>query len=413
MNVKMQGSFSFIGVAMGFCVCVLLLFLPFISSDPVFMSIVITTLLFAAAALGWNIFSGFTGYISLGHASFYGLGAYILAILCQRWRIQTDFGPFVLLPIVGFLTAVCALPLGWVALRTRRHTFTIMTIAMFFILQYLSYNLRGLTNGSSGLTLPIPSWSADTFNRPFYFVALLLFLLALACSWWLYHSSYGLQLRAIRDDEDRALGLGVRANGAKLLAFVLSAVFVGMAGAVSAYFLGYISPNTAFDRSFNIAIVLLSALGGFTVPIGPVVGALLVIPLQQYITIQYGNSGISLILYGSFLLVVLLCLPHGIVPSLRKRWFTHANTEDIVVSDTPFVPSVKLQLPTTPPPLISPQFEKAVVQLKSVKPQAIVRVPPRYQGPMFVVHKTVTTKVKAQRLRPLESEMIISEMIER
>jgi ABC-type branched-subunit amino acid transport system permease subunit len=122
--------------------------------------------------------------------------------------------------------------------------------------------LSGLITGMSEQSLPIPTWSWDTYNLPFYYTALVLLLLALGVSWYIRYSKYGLSLLAIRDDEDRAQGLGVKVGPYKLGVYVISAIFVGMAGAMNVYFLGFISPTSAFDRSFNIAIPLMAFLGG-------------------------------------------------------------------------------------------------------------------------------------------------------
>src|SRR5947209_8852293 len=172
---------------------------PLLFSNPAVTTIAVFTLMFAAATTGWNIFSGYSGYIALGHCAYFGLGAYTLAIMCQRWNIPGGFLPFLLVPVAGLIAAAFSVVLGWIALRVRRHTFVVITIAMFFILQLLAYNLRGLTNGSTGLGLPIPAdWSGDFFNTPFYYMSLALLLVALAVSWLVRHSKDGLGLLAIR-----------------------------------------------------------------------------------------------------------------------------------------------------------------------------------------------------------------------
>src|SRR5713101_2235552 len=135
---------------------------PFVFSDPATTTIAVFTLFFAAAATGWNILSGYTGYIALGHAVYFGIGAYALAIFCQDWHIPGGYIPFLLVPLAGLVAALFAIPLGWIALRVRRHTFVVITIAMFFIMQLLSFNLSQFTNGSIGLGLPlILDWPAD------------------------------------------------------------------------------------------------------------------------------------------------------------------------------------------------------------------------------------------------------------
>src|SRR5712692_10445812 len=310
--IKITGLIALLAVFIAF---------PLVFSDPAVTIIAVFTVLFAVAATGWNIFSGYTGYIALGHAAYFGLGAYAMALMAQDWKIPAGYAPFFLLPLAGLVAAIFAVPFGWIALRTRRHTFVVITIAIFFIMQLMAYNLRGITNGSAGLTLPIPfDWSADFFNLPFYYVTLLLLLFALGISWWVRNSKYGLGLLAIRDDEDRALGLGVKTKPFKLVAFVISAFFVGMAGAMYAYFIGSISPPFAFDALFDLAIALMAFLGGLGTLAGPVLGALVLESTQQYFTLQFGASGYYLIIYGVLFLAIILLLPEGIIPTLRKKW---------------------------------------------------------------------------------------------
>jgi branched-chain amino acid transport system permease protein len=280
------------------------------------------TLIFALAVTGWNIFSGYTGYISLGHSVYFGIGAYTIALACQQWNLPGGYIPFLLLPLAGLVAGAFAIPLGWIALRVRRHVFIVVTIALLFIFQLLAYNLRGITNGSSGVFLPITPWSSDIFDLPFYYVALALLLLAIGVSWKVRHSKYGLGLLAIRDDEDRALGLGVKTGPYKLGAYVVSAIFVAMAGALFAYYVGIIYPQFGFDPNVDVSITMMAFLGGLGTLAGPLVGALLAEPLQQYLTLQFGGNSLNLVLFGALLLVILLVLPQGIVPSLQRKWST-------------------------------------------------------------------------------------------
>jgi branched-chain amino acid transport system permease protein len=305
---------------------------PFIFSDPAVMTIAIFTLLFAGATVAWNLFSGYTGYISLGSAVFYGIGGYALALMCQGWHIQGGYTPFLLLPLVGLVASAFAVPLGWIALRASRVVFVVITIAMFYIFQLLAYNLAGITNGSAGLFFPIPTWDAVYYNIPFYYVALAVLLLAFVTSWWVRNSKYGLGLLAIRDDEDRASSLGVNTSAYKLAAFVVSAFFIGIIGALVGYFVGSLYPQFAFAPAFDITVALMAFLGGVGTLAGPLVGALLVSPLQQYLTVQVGIAGLDLILFGALLLAVILLLPEGIVPTLRRTWATRKATHRATAS---------------------------------------------------------------------------------
>jgi branched-chain amino acid transport system permease protein len=241
--------------------------------------------------------------------------------MCQDWKIQGDYTPFLLVPAAGLIAAIIAIPLGWISLRVRRHAFIVITIAVFFIFQLLAYNLTQFTNGTIGLNLPIPiDWTGDFYNIPFYYVALVMLLVAIAISWWVRNSKYGLGLLAIRDDEDRALGLGVKTGPSKLAAFVISAFIVGMVGAIWAYYVFVIYPNTAFDATFDVAIALMAFLGGLGTISGPILGALFLETIQLYFTSQSGPNSYYLIINGSLFLVVILLLPRGVIPTLSERW---------------------------------------------------------------------------------------------
>ena len=299
-------------------------------------AIAVFTLIFALTVTGWNIFSGYTGYISLGHAAYFGIGAYTLALACQGWNIPGGYPPFLLLPLVGLVAGIFAIPLGWVALRVRRHVFIVVSIALLFIFQLLAYNLRGITNGSSGVFMPLTPWGSDVFDLPFYYVALGLVVLATGLSWWVRHSKYGLGLLAIRDDEDRALGLGVKTGAFKLGAYVVSAMIVAMAGGLYAYYVGIIYPEFVFNPALDVAIVMMAFLGGVGTLAGPLVGAILAEPLQYYLNLQFGGESVNLVLFGALLLIILLVLPQGIVPSLQKRWtsWNASRAEGRSVPDT-------------------------------------------------------------------------------
>jgi branched-chain amino acid transport system permease protein len=293
---------------------------PQVFPNPAVTTIAIFTLLYATATAGWNIFSGYTGYIALGHAAFFGIGSYAIALMCLHWNVPGGYLPFLLVPVAGLITAAFAVPIGWISLRTRKHTFVVVTIAIFFIMQPMAFNLRSITNGSTGLNLPIPSGWGLKFNFPFYYVALAMLILAQIVSWWIRNSKYGLGLLAIRDDEDRALGLGVKTGPAKLAAFVISAFFVGMVGALHAYFQESIFPAFAFDPLFDIAVALMGFLGGLGTLSGPIIGALILEPTQRYFTMQFSANGYYLIIYGVLFLAIILLLPEGIVPTLSRYW---------------------------------------------------------------------------------------------
>lgn len=290
---------------------------PLLFSNPTTTSIAVFTLIFMVAASAWNVFSGYSGYIALGHAVYFGTGAYALTLIANHLGLAAGWAVFALVPLAGVVAGLVAIPTGVIALRARRHTFVVITIALMFIFQLMAYNLS-FTGGSSGLQPPTPLWSVKTYNDNFYYVTAVVLLATVALSWLVRRSRFGLQLLAIRDDEERARGLGVRTGRVKLIAFVTSAIPVGMAGAIYAYFLGQIFPQFAFDPLFDLSIALMAFLGGVGTLAGPLLGALVLESLQQYFTVQSGSSQVYLIIYGALFLVVVLALPRGIIPSVAE-----------------------------------------------------------------------------------------------
>ncbi|MGA7361786.1 MAG: branched-chain amino acid ABC transporter permease [Candidatus Dormiibacterota bacterium] len=300
---------------------------PFVFSNPTYTTIAVFTLIYMTSTTAWNGFAGYSGYIPLGHAAFFGTGAYTFAVIAQNNHLGAGYGMFGLIPLSGLVAGLTAIPVGLVALRTRRHTFVVITIAIFFLFQLVATNL-GITGGSSGLQVASPNWPGATYNDPFYFVALGLLILAVAASWTIRRSRFGLQLLAIRDDEARARGLGVRVGRVKLTAFVISAIPIGMVGGVYAYFVGQVFPQFVFDPLFDLSIALMAFFGGLGTVWGPLLGGILLEPLQQYLTFSYSVGDLYLIIYGVIFLVVILLLPLGIVPSVSNLLTRRRSARD-------------------------------------------------------------------------------------
>jgi branched-chain amino acid transport system permease protein len=288
-----------------------------ITKDPTATSIAVFTLIFMVATSAWNIFSGYSGYLALGHAVFFGCGGYAVALAARDWHVKGGWEVFALLPFGGLVAAAIAIPVGVIALRVRRHTFVVVTIAIFFIFQLAATNLA-FTGGTSGILLPIAPFSPGNYNQPFYYVALVTLVLTVVLSWSVRRSRFGLQLLAIRDDEDRARGLGVKTEPIKLAAFVISAFPVGMVGGLYFYFLGQIFPQFAFDPLFDISLALMAFLGGIGTLLGPLLGALVLESLQQYLTQSFSGTGTYLIAYGILFLAVMLLLPRGVIPTIAQ-----------------------------------------------------------------------------------------------
>jgi branched-chain amino acid transport system permease protein len=299
---------------------VFLTIFPLVFSNPTVTSVGVFTMMFLIAVVGWNIFSGFTGYVSIGHAAFYGIGQYTAAEIAIHAHVPGGWELFALLPVAGIVCALFAIPIGWVLLRVRKHTFIVLTIAIMFVGQLLAFNWHGFTNGSQGLEVPIAPWQSVQFNQIFYYVAWGCAVIAVITSVFVRRSRYGLTLLAIRDDEERARGLGIHTTSAKLTAFMISAFFVGVAGAIYAPFLGSVYPQFGFDPNYDLVLAVLAFTGGLGTITGPILGCLILQPLQQYFLLQFGGANVFLIVYGVLFALILRFLPEGVVPSIAGRW---------------------------------------------------------------------------------------------
>jgi branched-chain amino acid transport system permease protein len=292
---------------------------PLIVTNQFVNTIAFYTMLYVAAVSAWNLFSGYTGYISLGHAVFFGSGAYAAGIMARDLKITaggwTELG---LLPLAAAVAALIAVPFGLITLRVRRHTFVVITIAIFFIFQLMAFDLA-TTGGTGGLNAPFVTWPTVPFDERFYYLASALAVVAIALSWLIKGSRFGLQLRAIRDDEDRAASLGVRAMPVKLTALVISAAITGLAGGLWFFYAGIALPASAFDPIFDLTVALMAFLGGFGTVSGPVLGALIIMPAQLYLTSSVSNSYLSQLLLGALLLAVVLFLPLGVIPTVSAK----------------------------------------------------------------------------------------------
>ncbi|HEX7743733.1 MAG TPA: branched-chain amino acid ABC transporter ATP-binding protein/permease [Micromonosporaceae bacterium] len=279
-------------------------------------TILLLAFLLAIQAVSWNIISGYAGYVSLGHSAFLGVGAYTVGVLATKWEVN----PLLLAPLGGVTAVVAAVLVGSVVLRTRGHAFVIITIALLLAAQVFAVNLRSLTNGSDGITLSLPSWSRDIQNVPFYYAFLGLLTMTVLFSAWVRRTKFGTGLIAIREDEGKAAAIGVNTTRYKVVAYAASAFFIGVAGGVYAYFLTFLNPIGAFSILASVTIVLSALAGGRGTLYGPVVGAFIVSLGSEAATVYGGGTQSRLLLYGIALVLVVLFLPAGLLPTVAAWW---------------------------------------------------------------------------------------------
>jgi branched-chain amino acid transport system permease protein len=292
--------------------------LPFGFGQQWILNSLIFTLMYAGLASAWNLLGGYAGYPSLGHAAFFGVGAYAIAILFEN-SVGNGYLPFFVLPLIGLGAALVSVPIGWIAMRTRADVFAIVTITLLFITQTLAFNLRWVTGGAQGKSVAVPPFPVETYNWPFYYAVLALLALAMGISFYFRRSKIGLSLAAVRADEDKAHGVGVRVTGVKLIAFGASVGITAMIGGVWAYYVGFIYPQFAVDPLVTIGMVLMAFLGGRATLWGPVIGAFILVPAQQYFAYEFGASHVYLVAYAAIFLVIMLLLPRGILPTIADR----------------------------------------------------------------------------------------------
>ena len=306
-------------MARGAAFVVVLVGLPLLGLEHWVLNLLFFTLMYAALASSWNIVGGFAGYPSLGHAAFFGIGAYATGIWFQHHTVTSGYEPFMILPLVGVLAAVIGLPVAFIAMRTRADVFAIVTITLLFVVQTLAFNLRAITGGAQGLSMPIPPFDAASFEVPFYYAMLALLLLSMVITLGSMRSKIGLSLQAVAADEDKARGIGVHVTGVKVLAFAVSVGIAAMVGGVWAYYQSFIYPQFAVDPLITIGMVLMTFLGGRATLWGPVIGAFILEPAHRYLAYQLGGLQIYLIAYAATFLIIMLLLPRGIVPTIADR----------------------------------------------------------------------------------------------
>jgi ABC-type branched-subunit amino acid transport system ATPase component/ABC-type branched-subunit amino acid transport system permease subunit len=297
---------------------------PVLSDNLYYQNMFILSMVFAIGAVGLNIITGYAGYISLGQGAFIGLGAYTVGLCVTK----IGGSPWVWIPVAGVVAAAVAALLGVVAMRARGHSFVILTIAFLFLVQLLATNWDSLTNGTGGITMPLPTWSIDYQYWPFYYVLMGLLAVSLVVSWWIRRNKFGMGLIAIREDEDKAATVGVSTPTYKILAFAASAVFVGMAGGVYGYYIAFIDPLGMFNILLSVQIILSLLLGGRATLWGPVLGAFLIEWLNETSNNKFSGGNARLLIFGGLLVLVVLLLPRGIIPTAAgwiERWRTRGQ----------------------------------------------------------------------------------------
>ncbi len=302
-------------LAAGLTVFILLLLVPLVVTDVFWLGLGITVLMWAALATAWNISGGLAGGLSLGHAAFFGIGAYTSTLLYLRLDISPWIGLFAGGAIAGLAGAV----LGAITLRLRGPFFVLATLAFGIVIHIIAVNWRDLTRGSAGLVLPFGGGPANMLFaglEPYWYIGLGLLALTIAVTLAIQRSRLGYYLIALREDEDAARCLGVRVVQCKVLASAISAMLTAFAGTFYAAYIQYIDPASTTQFEISVQIALVAIVGGVGTTLGPAVGALIVIPIGE-ISRAWLGGGPALMVYGVLLIVIVLAAPRGVIGALE------------------------------------------------------------------------------------------------
>jgi len=299
---------------------VVLLALPAVLS-PYALTLFILIFFYGFLGQSWNIVGGYAGQLSAGHAAFVGVGGYTATML----SIELGLTPWVGMLIGGVLAALLGAIIGYLGFRfgLRGFYFVLLTVAFAEICRVAVSNIDAL-GGPLGLYITFtgdPRQFQFQDGRAYYYIALALLLIATGTAWAIERRRFGVYLAAIREDESAAQALGVNALKYKMLAMIVSSFLTGLGGTFYAFYLFSLQPNTLFGIPLSVEIIIRPIVGGAGTLLGPILGSFILTPLAEISRLylgQGGHHGAHLIAYGVLLIAVVLFLPEGAYPRLRR-----------------------------------------------------------------------------------------------
>ncbi|MBC7602341.1 MAG: branched-chain amino acid ABC transporter permease [Ramlibacter sp.] len=282
--------------------------------DTSHLNLAILVLMAAQLGVSWNIIGGYAGQVSLGHAAFYGLGAYTSTLLLVKFGIN----PWIGVLAGGGVAAALSLAFGWSCFRLKGHYFAMATIAVAELVQifFTEWEYGG---AAVGLYVPMAKtgwlWMNFSTKAPYYWLALGLLMATLAVNFWIERSFLGYYFRAIKDEPDAARSIGVNIARYKQVALSISAFFTALGGSLYAQKELYIDPNSVLSTSLSIKMALVAILGGVGNLFGPVIGAVVLTSIEEFTRVMFGGSGrgTDTIIYATLIIVIAVFYPTGIV----------------------------------------------------------------------------------------------------
>ncbi|HXO68432.1 MAG TPA: branched-chain amino acid ABC transporter permease [Bradyrhizobium sp.] len=306
---------------------------PLLFSTPFQQRLGALILLYAIAASAWNIVGGYAGQVSVGHVVFFGCGAY---------ASMAAYSHFALPPLVGIPVGVAAAVgiaavIGVPTLRLSGHYFSMATIAVAELVRLIVTNTEylGAAVGLSGPTVPRTVLDLSfTSALPYYYLFLIVLAITLGITWWMTRSRMGFYLRAIKDSERAARSLGAPASRTKLYAFMLSAGLTSIAGALYAMMFGFVDPESGLGILISVKMLIMAALGGAGLLFGPLIGAAILVPLEEISNNLLGGkgAGLTFVVYGAIIVLIARFQPGGILTLINRLWARRSKTPETVVA---------------------------------------------------------------------------------
>lgn len=305
---------------LGALVTLILLAIPSLVLSSSHLNLIILMLMAAQVGAAWNIVGGYAGQVSLGHAAFYGLGAYTSTLLLVKFGVN----PWIGMLSGGLLAALLSLAFGWSCFRLKGHYFAMATIAVAELMQifFTEWEYGG---AAVGLYVPMADqgwvWMNFSTKQPYYWLVLGLLLVTLTANLWVERSFLGYYFRAIKDEPDAARSVGVNIARYKQVALTLSAFFAALGGSLYAQKELYIDPNSVLSTGLSIKMALVSILGGVGTLLGPVIGAVVLTSIEELTRIVFGGTGrgTDVVIYAGLIIVIAVFYPMGIIGWIRGR----------------------------------------------------------------------------------------------
>ena len=294
---------------------------PLLFTTPFQQRLGALVLLYAIAASAWNVVGGYAGQVSVGHVVFFGCGAY---------AAMGAYTHFALSPLVGIpagivFSVLIAAVIGRPTLRLSGHYFSMATIAVAELSRLIVTNTTylGAAVGLSGPTVPRNIFDLSFISAlPYYYLFLAILVITLGITWWMTNSRMGFYLRAIKDSERAARSLGAPASRTKLHAYMLSAGLTSVAGALYAMMFGFVDPESGLGILISVKMLIMAALGGAGLLFGPLVGAAILVPLEEISNNLLGGkgAGLTFVVYGAIILLIARFQPGGILALINRLW---------------------------------------------------------------------------------------------